>query len=255
MKHAIRLILGLGLGVCPTAHAYAASCDSLARLTLDNTKITVAQEVAAGAFSPPGPAPLGGAATQPRAFATLPAFAGSPRRSRRRPTPTSNSKSGCPRRDGTASSRRWATAAGPAQSATRRWASLGAGYATANTDTGHVGEHRRLRAGPSREGDRFRVSRGARDDRESKASSTFYGSLPTLAIWNGCSQGGRQGIAEAVRYPSDYDAIVAGAPAVNWLHLHSARTAGDQSRGQRDASERDPVLQVPGHSSSRARGV
>ena len=66
---------GVGLGLClRSAHAYAATCDSLARLTLDNTKITVAQEVAAGASRRPGPARQGGAATQPRAFATLPAF-------------------------------------------------------------------------------------------------------------------------------------------------------------------------------------
>jgi feruloyl esterase len=53
----------------------------------------------------------------------------------------------------------------------------------------------------------------------------FYGTAPTLSFWNGCSQGGRQGIAEAVRYPADFDAIVAGAPAVNFVHLHAGRVA------------------------------
>jgi len=37
----------------------------------------------------------------------------------------------------------------------------------------------------------------------------FYGSRPTLSFWNGCSQGGRQAITEAERYPADYDAILA----------------------------------------------
>jgi feruloyl esterase len=57
----------------------------------------------------------------------------------------------------------------------------------------------------------------------------FYGSAPTLSIWNGCSQGGRQGIAEAVRYPADFDGIIAGAPAVNFINMHAGRVAMNRS--------------------------
>ena len=32
-------------------------------------------------------------------------------------------------------------------------------------------------------------------------------------------------VATAVRYPSSYDAVIAGAPAVNWIHLHAGRMA------------------------------
>jgi len=53
----------------------------------------------------------------------------------------------------------------------------------------------------------------------------FYGQPASLSIWNGCSQGGRQGVAAAVRYPADFDAVVAGAPAVNYMHLHAGRMA------------------------------
>src|SRR5262249_20616554 len=53
----------------------------------------------------------------------------------------------------------------------------------------------------------------------------FYGAKPKLSLWNGCSQGGRQGITEAQRYPADFDAIVAGAPAVNWMRLSGVRMA------------------------------
>jgi feruloyl esterase len=39
------------------------------------------------------------------------------------------------------------------------------------------------------------------------------------AYFNGCSNGGRQALLEAQRYPADYDGIVAGAPANYWTHL------------------------------------
>jgi feruloyl esterase len=64
----------------------------------------------------------------------------------------------------------------------------------------------------------------------------FYGSAPTLSIWNGCSQGGRQGVTEAVRYPADFDAIIAGAPGVHFLNLHAGRVAMNRSVNATPAS-------------------
>lgn len=46
--------------------------------------------------------------------------------------------------------------------------------------------------------------------------TAYYGANARLAIFNGCSNGGRDGIALASRYPKDYDAIVAGAPAIRY---------------------------------------
>ncbi|RYG79684.1 tannase/feruloyl esterase family alpha/beta hydrolase, partial [bacterium] len=43
----------------------------------------------------------------------------------------------------------------------------------------------------------------------------YYGQRPQRAYWNSCSNGGRQGLIEAQRYPEDFDGIVANAPWVD----------------------------------------
>jgi feruloyl esterase len=47
----------------------------------------------------------------------------------------------------------------------------------------------------------------------------FYGAAPRWSYFNSCSNGGRQALMEAQRYPADYNGIVAGAPANYWTHL------------------------------------
>ncbi|GAA4833575.1 tannase/feruloyl esterase family alpha/beta hydrolase [Luteimicrobium xylanilyticum] len=44
----------------------------------------------------------------------------------------------------------------------------------------------------------------------------FYGRSVTYAYWNGCSTGGRQGYAEAQDHPTDFQGILANAPAISW---------------------------------------
>jgi hypothetical protein len=52
--------------------------------------------------------------------------------------------------------------------------------------------------------------------------AAFYGDAPKRSYFASCSNGGRQALMEAQRYPEDYDGILAGAPANYWTHLLSS---------------------------------
>ncbi|MBV9836471.1 MAG: tannase/feruloyl esterase family alpha/beta hydrolase [Solirubrobacterales bacterium] len=59
---------------------------------------------------------------------------------------------------------------------------------------------------------------------ESKAVvDAYYGLVPQYSFWNGCSTGGRQGLSEAQKYPTDFNGILAGAPALNWPQFMNAQ--------------------------------
>jgi len=49
--------------------------------------------------------------------------------------------------------------------------------------------------------------------------ATFYRQPIRRAYFASCSNGGRQALMEAQRYPEDYDGIIAGAPAYDWTGL------------------------------------
>ena len=93
---------------------------------------------------------------------------------------------------------------------------LSLGYAVSANDTGHVGNG--LTADfavghPEKLTDFGYRAVHATAVAAKAAIADFYGDKPKLSFWNSCSTGGRQGLMEAYRYPEDYDAISAMAPA------------------------------------------
>ncbi len=68
-----------------------------------------------------------------------------------------------------------------------------------------------------------------------KLIRTYYGQAESYSYFTGCSDGGREAVMEAQRYPNDFNGIVAGAPAMlfqfqNSLHhgwLAASNTGAD----------------------------
>ena len=48
---------------------------------------------------------------------------------------------------------------------------------------------------------------------------TYYNKPIRYSYFQGCSRGGSQGVMAAIRYPSDFDGIIAGAPALSWTNI------------------------------------
>ncbi len=55
-------------------------------------------------------------------------------------------------------------------------------------------------------------------------ATAFYGTTPTHTYFNGCSKGGEEALMELQRYPDDFDGILGGAPASNFVVLLSDAT-------------------------------
>jgi len=47
----------------------------------------------------------------------------------------------------------------------------------------------------------------------------YYSEVPRFRYFEGCSNGGREGLISATRFPEDFDGIIAGAPEYNWTAL------------------------------------
>ena len=69
----------------------------------------------------------------------------------------------------------------------------------------------------------------------------LYGSATKRSYFDGCSDGGREALMEAQRYPDDYDGILAGAPANYWTGLLSMAPVDTQALTATPASYIPPA--------------
>jgi feruloyl esterase len=223
------------------AHA-APNCEALSKLDLPATSITHAEAVAAGAFTVPNG----------KAIPDLPAFC----------RVTGIIK---PSSDSNIYFEVWM----PASNWNGKFQGVGNGgfagsvgydqlgnavahnYATAGTDTGHHAGG--IDASWALDHPEKIVDFGYRGIHETAVKAkailhAFYGQDPKRAYFSSCSNGGRQALMEAQRYPEDYDGIIAGAPANYWTHL-MANAAWDNLAllGDKDSyipSKKLPAIQA-----------
>lgn len=110
-------------------------------------------------------------------------------------------------------------------------APLRAGYATAATDAGHTGGSGSFALNPDGTLNwQLIADFGYLGIHEMTVAAKalvgkFYGET-FRSYFDGCSTGGRQALMEAQRYPTDYDGIAAGSPAINWTKFHPAQLWG-----------------------------
>jgi Tannase and feruloyl esterase len=210
--------------------ATPSSCAALASLSLPDTKIVLAQQVEAGKFSPPEPSqdPAGKAAYQ-----DLPAFCRIVARSA--PTPDSDIKievwmpvKGWNGRFRGAGNGGFAGQIYYSSLA----ASVSQGYATAATDAGHSGDSTEASwalGHPEKVNDFGYRAIHEMTQKARSIISAYYGTAPTHSYFLACSDGGREALMEAQRFPEDYDGILAGAPAYNWTALLTGAVTGVQA--------------------------
>ena len=205
-----RALLIVAAALVPSI-ASAQDCNRVAAtLKLPDAKVTAARLVPAGSFTPPATG-----SEAPRPVASLPAFC----RVELTITPSSDSD---------IKSEVWMPVSGwngkfqqvgnGAFAGSIQYGALGdalrRGYAAASTDTGHTGTGAQWAAGhPEKIIDWGYRSEHLTAVHSKQAITNFYGVGPKLSYFTGCSGGGRMAFQEAQRYPADFDAILAGAPA------------------------------------------
>jgi Tannase and feruloyl esterase len=100
-----------------------------------------------------------------------------------------------------------------------------AGYATAGTDTGHTGSDTDARWALGHPEKLIDYGYRAIHEMTVKAKeiiAAYYGRSPRDSYFCSCSNGGREALMEAQRFPTDYNGIIAGASANNWTHNFAA---------------------------------
>ncbi len=119
------------------------------------------------------------------------------------------------------------------------------GYVTAATDDGH--DAAKTPQGTFAIGHPEKVIdfgyRAVHDTAEqAKAiAAAFYGTRPSRSYFVGCSDGGREALMEAQRFPEDFDGIIAGAPASDWSHLFTSFVWNELALTKDDAHHIPPA--------------
>src|SRR5580700_4005979 len=96
------------------------------------------------------------------------------------------------------------------------------GYATAGTDDGHQGapvDGSWAIGHPEKVKDFGYRAVHETNVKAKKIIEAFYQKPAAYSYFNGCSEGGREALMEAQRYPEDFNGILAGAAAHKWTDL------------------------------------
>ena len=213
------------------APAHAATCTSLTSLSLPHATVTLAQSVPAGSFT------VGG-----QVFNNLPAFC----RVAVVSTPSPDSHIGLEVwLPASTWNGRYQQAGNGGFAGAVPFGSLAAaiagGFAAAGTDDGHIGGTATFAPGHHQQviDFGFRALKETTDSAKAVIAA-FYGSGPARSYFVGCSDGGREALMEAQRFPDDFDGISAGAPANNWIHLFTGFIWNEQALFANVASTVNP---------------
>jgi len=228
--------------------ALKASCEKIATLTLPNATVASAEVIAAGSFHP-NSSVTPWMAQADALYRSLPPFC----RVRVESHPSSDSDikievwMPLENWNGKLQGRGNGGFAGEIDDFTLAIA-IREGYATAATDTGHAasGTDARWALGhPEKVTDfGYRAIHEMTQDAKLVVKQ-FYGKHPLQhAYFASCSNGGRQALMEAQRFPGDYDGIIAGAPANYWTHLVTSAIWQLQATMQ-DSASYIPATKLP----------
>lgn len=225
MKHTRRIFcILLFSSASPATLLFAADCGSLKNLHLENTTITLAESVISGSVRIPGNPPINGLPAICRVAGILQ-----------------------PSSDSTIRFELWL----PEQNWNGKFLGVGnggfagtigyhqiaayvkRGFAAAGSDAGHQAEATDASwayGHPEKVKDFGWRAVHLTRQRSADIIAAFYGKHDQKAYFDSCSDGGREALMEAQRFPDDYDGILAGAPANAWSTMMASGVIATQAR-------------------------